>query len=107
MAKPDIHFTREEFVRRQAQVRRRLAELGLDGLLLFKSEDMSWACGLDTDGFCIFHCMFTGAKWELTHETLPADLANIAYSSTCDDVRVWVDRQGNPKGQAIREMLER
>jgi Xaa-Pro aminopeptidase len=106
MAKPYIHFTREEFVRRQAQVRRKLAELGLDGLLLFKIEDMYWLCGLDTDGFCIFHCMFIGANGELTHVTRPADLANIAYSSTCEDVRVWVDRQGNPKGRAIREMLE-
>ena len=36
MPKPPIHFSREEFAQRQQQVRVRLEELGLDGLLLFK-----------------------------------------------------------------------
>jgi Xaa-Pro dipeptidase len=32
-------------------------------------------------------------------------LASIAYSSLCRDVRVWEDREGNPKSKAIKDML--
>ena len=42
MAKPHIHFSREEFAGRQQQVRNRMEDLSLDGLLLFKIEDMYW-----------------------------------------------------------------
>ena len=62
MAEPHIYFTREEFAQRQQRVREALAERDLDGLLLFKIEDMYWLCGLDTDGFCIFHNMFIGVN---------------------------------------------
>ena len=106
MTKPYLHFTGEEFAARQAKVRRRLGELGLDGLLAFKIEDMYWLCGLDTDGFCIFHCLFIGADGQHTHVSRPADLANLRYSSPCEDVRVWTDRAGNPKSQAIKDMLD-
>jgi Xaa-Pro dipeptidase len=106
MPKPYIHFSREEFDGRQTQARQKLGQIGLDGLLIFKIEDMYWLCGLDTDGFCIFHCLFLGLNGELTHVSRPADLANLKYSSICEDVRIWVDREGNPKSQAIKDMLE-
>ncbi len=105
MSKPYIHFSREEFAERQAKVRTKLVELGLDGLLLFKIEDMYWLCGLDTDGFCIFHNMFIGVNGELTHVTRNADLANLNYSSICKDIRVWIDAENNPKSKAILDML--
>jgi len=60
MPKPYIHFSREEFAERQQRVCSRMQELGLDGLLLFKIEDMYWLCGFESDGFCIFSCMFVG-----------------------------------------------
>ena len=50
MPEPTIYFTREEFAERQARVRAALAEQGLEGMLLFKIEDMYWLCGLDTQG---------------------------------------------------------
>lgn len=58
MPRPYVHFSREEFVQRQTKVRTRLARLDLDGLLVFKIEDMYWLCGFESDGFCIFHNMF-------------------------------------------------
>lgn len=105
MTGPHIHFTREELAERQQRVRARLVELGLDGLLMFKIEDMYWLSGYDSDGFCIFHCMYIGAGGELTHVSRRADLANLRYSSVCDDVRIWEDIEGNPKSNAIRDML--
>jgi Xaa-Pro dipeptidase len=106
MPKPYVHFSEDEFRERQAVVRRELAARGLDGLLVSRIEDQYWLCGLDTDGFVIFHMMFIGSGGQLTHVTRTADLASIDYSSLCEDVRVWEDAQGNPKSRVIKDMLE-
>jgi len=82
-----------------------MAELGYDGLLLFKMEDMYWLSGYDSEGFVVFDCMFLGVDGELTHVTRRADVANILYSSVCDDIRIWEDREGNPKSRAIKDTL--
>ena len=42
MPKPYIHFSREEFSQRQKKTRTLLQKLELDGLLIFKIEDMYW-----------------------------------------------------------------
>jgi Xaa-Pro aminopeptidase len=44
----NIHFTRAEFADRQQRARERMAELELDGILLFKFEDMYWLSGFDS-----------------------------------------------------------
>ena len=106
MPRPYIHFSREEFTERQGRVRKALADRGLDGLLLFKIEDMYWLCGLDTDGFCIFHNMFIGVNGELTHVSRTADLPSIRHTSICEDVRIWIDDADNPPVNAVREMLD-
>jgi Xaa-Pro dipeptidase len=101
----NMHFSPEEFGERQEKTRDALADQGLDGMLLFKIEDMYWLCGFDSDGFSIFHAMFIGADGELTHVSRGADLPNLRYSSVVDDVRIWVDAEGNPKSKAIKDML--
>ena len=106
MPKPYVHFSEDEFRQRQAAVRREMAARGLDGLLISRIEDQYWLCGLDTDGFVIFHAMFIGSGGQLTHVTRTADLASIDYSSLCEDVRVWEDAQGNPKSRVIKDMLQ-
>ncbi len=105
MPKPHIHFTREEFGQRQHKTRTRLTDLGLDGLLLFMAEDMYWLMGYETDGFCIFGCMFIGTDGALPHLARPADLGNLSYSSICEDVRVSLDGDGNSRASHIRDML--
>ena len=87
----------------QADARAALAQAGLDGLLLFKSEDMYWLCGLDTDGFVIFNNMFIGVDGQLTHVVRAADLANVGYSSICDDVRISPDNADTPRSKAVRD----
>ena len=106
MPEPRIHFSREDYAQRQDRVRRRLEELGLDGLLLFKIEDMYWLCGYESDGFCIFGCMFIGADGTLTHLARPADLGVIAYSSICEDVRVSPDEASSSRADHVKEMLD-
>ena len=97
-----MHFALDEFTERQEKTRKALVDQGLEGMLLFKIEDMYWLCGFDSDGFSIFHAMFIGTNGELTHVSRGADLQNLRYSSVVDDVRIWVDAEGNPKAKAIK-----
>ncbi len=106
MPKPYIHFSRDEFAKRQAKARRRMVELGLDGVLLFKIEDQYWLTGYESDGFCIFGCMFIGVDGALTHLARPADLGNVAYSSICEDVRVSYDDEAVPRSEHVKDMLK-
>ena len=102
----NIHFTREEFADRQRRARECMATEGLDGVLLFKFEDMYWLTGFDSDGFTIFGCMFIGTDGQLTQLARPADLGNASYSSICEDIRIAPDSQDAPRSGQIREMLD-
>ncbi|PJK20428.1 M24 family metallopeptidase [Mycolicibacterium goodii] len=101
-----LNFSEEEFADRQSRVRRELERRELDGLLVSRIEDQYWLCGLDTQGFTIFHSMFIGVNGQLTHLSRSADLANIAFSSLCTDVRLWDDFHGNSRADAIKDMLK-
>ena len=105
MPKPYIHFSREEFSQRQQKTREQLQKLELDGILLFKIEDMYWLTGYESDGFCIFGCMFIGTEGALTHLARPADLANLSYSSICEDVRISPDTEDSSRAKHIKDML--
>ena len=105
MPKPYNHFSREEFSQRQQKTRKHLQKLELDGLLLFKIEDMYWLTGYESDGFCIFGSMFIGTDGALTHLTRPADLGNLSYSSICEDVRISPDTEDSTRAEHIKDML--
>ena len=102
MGKPYNHFSGEEFAERQEKTRGKMASMELDGLLLFKIEDMYWLCGFESDGFCIFSNMFIGTDGALTHLVRPADLGNVEYSSSCDDVRVSLDSEAITRSAGIK-----
>lgn len=105
MQDPNIHFTKEEFEQRQSRVRSSQEAQNLDGVLLFKIEDMYWLTGYDSDGFSIFGCMFISTDGEITHLARPADLGNASYSSICTDVRIAPDSQSISRASQIKEML--
>ena len=105
MPKPYNHFSREEFSQRQQKTRKHLQKLELDGLLLFKIEDMYWLTGYESDGFCIFGSMFIGTEGTLTHLARPADLGNLSYSSICEDVRISPDTEDSTRAEHIKDML--
>ena len=105
MNKSYNHFSKEEFIQRQQVTQKKLQELELDGLLIFKIEDMYWLTGYESDGFCIFGAMFISASGALTHLARPADLGNLYYSSICEDVRISPDSQNSSRSQHIKDML--
>ncbi len=49
-----LHFSREEFARRQARAIDAIAGRGLDGLLVFRQESMYYLTGVDTFGYVFF-----------------------------------------------------
>jgi Xaa-Pro dipeptidase len=49
--------------------------------------------------------MFLGTDDGMTHISRTADLANIRYSSICEDIRLWVDSGDNSKSAAIKDTL--
>ncbi len=106
MTDVNIHFSREEFAQRQDCVRASMNAQDLDGLLLFKIEDMYWLTGFDSDGFSIFGCMFLGTNGQLTHLARPADLGNASFSSICEDVRAAPDSHKTTRAGQIKEMLD-
>jgi Xaa-Pro aminopeptidase len=75
---------------------------GLDGVLIFKVEDMYWLTGYDSDGFSIIGCMFIGTEGKLTHLARPADLSNASYSSICEDV---ITASNSHKVDAVQSIL--
>jgi len=105
MPKPYNHFSREEFSQRQQKTRKHLQNLELDGLLLFKIEDMYWLTGYESDGFCIFGSMFIGTDGALTHLARPADLGNLSYSSICEDIRISPDTEDSTRAEHIKDIL--
>jgi Xaa-Pro dipeptidase len=106
MSELNIHFSREEFAERQERVRNSMCEQELDGLLLFKIEDMYWLTGYDSDGFCIFGTMFIGTDGQLTQLVRPADLGNASYSSICEDVRTAPDSEHSNRAEQIKSLLQ-
>ncbi|MGH6952845.1 MAG: aminopeptidase P family N-terminal domain-containing protein, partial [Alphaproteobacteria bacterium] len=100
-----LHFTRAEFGARLDRARARMAEQGLDALLLFRQESMYYLSGYDTEGFVLFQTMVVGADGRLALLTRSADREQAAATSIVDDVRIWVDRAGANPGNDVRDML--
>lgn len=102
---PFLHFSRAEFRQRQRRVRRALAALRLDGLLIFKQESMYYLTGYDTSGYVMFQAMYFGADGRMALCTRSPDIRSAALTSTLKDIRMWVDREGADPGKDVRDMI--
>ena len=100
-----LHFGKAVFARRQKAVRAALARLGLDGLLIFKQESMYWLTGYDTSGYVMFQALYFGQDGRTALLTRSPDVRQAEVTSTIQDVRMWVDRQGAEPGKDVRAML--
>lgn len=100
-----LHFPREEFQQRLERTRAALAAAGLDALLCFKQESMYWLTGYDTFGYCFFQCLVVRADGRLALLTRAPDLRQARHTSTLEDVRVWVDREGADPASDLKDLL--
>jgi len=101
-----LHFSTDEFGERQKRACEALVAGGLDGILLFRQESMYYLTGYDTDGFVLFQTLFLGVDGQLTLVTRSADRVQAAYTSTIEDVRIWVDSGQQNPAIDVRSMLE-
>lgn len=86
-----LHFSEAELAGRRDRTCQRLAEAGLDGLLIFRQESMYYLTGYDTFGYVFFQCLYLGADGRLMLLTRSADLRQAEQTSVVKDIRIWVD----------------
>ena len=101
-----LHFTREEFADRQRRACAKMAEAGLDGLLIFRQESMYYLTGYDTAGYSMFQAMYLGADGALALVTRSADRRQAQATSVIEDVRIWIDSELANPAEDVRDMLE-
>jgi Xaa-Pro dipeptidase len=100
-----LHFAHEEYADRLARARAAMAEAGLDAILCFKQESMYWLTGYDTFGYCFFQCLVVRADGRLVLLTRAPDLRQAQLTSTLEDIRVWVDREGANPSAELKDLL--
>ena len=102
-----LHFTDDEFARRQAAAQAALSEQGLDAVLLFAPESHFWLCGYDTFGFSMFQCMVLTARGDLHLLTRMPDLRQARYTSTLneDQIHIWPEFQGANPVNDLKQLL--
>jgi Xaa-Pro dipeptidase len=101
-----LHFTAEEFARREAALSASMAEAGVDAMLLFAQESMYWLTGYDTFGFCFFQCLVVTADGRKALLTRSADLRQAQHTSTVTDIRIWKDAGDANPARDLRDLLE-
>jgi Xaa-Pro dipeptidase len=101
-----LHFTHDEFARRQKAALTEMARQGLDGLLLFRQESMYYLTGYDTEGFVLFQGMYLSSDGRVALCTRSADKLQSRLTSTLEDVRIWRDVEGANPAIDLRNMVE-
>jgi Xaa-Pro dipeptidase len=100
-----LHFSKRELADRRRRAGLRMAEAGLDGLLLFRQESMYYLTGYDTSGYSMFQGMYLGADGRMALCTRSADERQARLTSVVEDVRIWRDREGATPAADLRDML--
>lgn len=101
-----LHFSRDEFKRRQKAACREMARQGLDGLLIFRQESMYYLTGYDTGGYSMFQGMYLTQNGRIALLTRTADRIQSRLTSVLKDIRIWYDRDGANPAMDLRNMME-
>lgn len=89
-----LHFSAEELAGRRARACAEMVQRGLDALLMFRQESMYYLTGYDTFGYVYFQCLVMTADGRTALLTRAPDLRQARFTSTVEDVRIWIDRDG-------------
>jgi Xaa-Pro dipeptidase len=100
-----LHFTREEFAARQERALAEMRRRGLSALLMFRQESMYYLTGYDTFGYVFFQCLVLRDDGRLTLLTRAPDLRQARHTSTIEDIRIWVDRDGANPALELKAIL--
>ena len=86
-------FTPDEYVSRLARVQKELAALGLDGLVAYQPETVTWTTGFYTKAYTNYHMAVIPAEGKPA--LLCRDVSRYYAENTFafDEVRYWTDGQ--------------
>ena len=101
-----IHFTNEEFKKRQKNAISELNKKNLDGILIFRQESMYYLSGYDSFGYAMFQCLYLGVDGKMVLLTRAPDLAQAELTSILDDIRIWKDEAGMNPAQNLKLLLK-
>ncbi len=101
-----LHFSNEEYAERVDRACAALQAEGLDALLCFRQETMYWLTGYDTFGYVFFQCLVLRADGRMALLTRAPDLRQAQLTSTIEDIRIWVDREGGNPVDDLRGVLD-
>ncbi len=100
-----LHFEPDELEQRRQNTVNRMIAMGIDGLLMFKQESMYYLTGYDSFGYCFFQCLYLGADGRFFLLTRAPDLRQARHTSDIDDIRIWVDAEGNNPATDLKRIL--
>ena len=101
-----LRFPEGEYRARQARLRARLVERGLDALLVFAQESHFWLTGYDTAGYVFFQAgVVTADDGPLTVLTRTPDKRQAETNSLYDQVRIWLNAEGANPALDLRAIL--
>jgi len=101
-----LHFTTEEFSKRQHRTVEQLKNRQLGGLLMFRQESMYYLSGYDSFGYVFFQCLYLGLDGKLMLLTRAPDLRQARHTSVIEDIRIWQDSaEANPAVQ-LKQILD-
>lgn len=86
-----LHFSSAEFADRRRAACAAMTARGIDALLMFRQESMYYLTGYDTFGYVYFQCMVLTADGRTALLTRAPDKRQAHFTSTVEDVRVWMD----------------
>jgi Xaa-Pro dipeptidase len=100
-----LHFTKEEFKNRKANILESMKEQKLDALLMFRQESMYWLTGYDTFGYVFFQTLILDQKGNIILLTRAPDLRQAQNTSNIEDIRIWVDKDGSNPTDDLKIIL--
>ncbi|MDB3942490.1 Xaa-Pro peptidase family protein [Candidatus Pelagibacter sp.] len=101
-----LHFSKQEFLQRKTKVLQSMKEQNLDALLMFRQESMYWLTGYDTFGYVFFQTLVLDIKGNIILLTRAPDLRQAQNTSSIEDIRIWIDKDGSNPTNDLKNILE-
>ena len=101
-----LHFSKEEFSKRKTNILQSMKEQKLDALLMFRQESMYWLTGYDTFGYVFFQTLILDKNGNTILLTRAPDLRQAQNTSTIEDIRIWIDKDGSNPTDDLKIILD-
>ena len=101
-----LHFSKEEFSKRKADILQLMKTQNLDALLMFRQESMYWLTGYDTFGYVFFQTLILDKNGNLILLTRAPDLRQAQNTSNIKDIRIWIDKDGSNPTDDLKIVLD-